>query len=177
MLENKCSQYWSFADYLPVDAVLDYWCEGQGDDCRAAKKYALITACENGHVEYTRADGKTFNDPVMELIGRDILLIRKTSFEQWADMTFNPAAKQALQVPYLDPSNKHYSEELSIAVKAWLALYDNGGRYKMGRGHKEQIKEAMDKRGLSEAAIERIATVVNPNKDGGAPITPRWGNQ
>jgi hypothetical protein len=171
MIENGCSQYWNIADYLPVDAVLDYWCDGQGDDCRTAKKYALITACEDGSVEYSRSDGRTFNDPVMELIGRDILLIRKTSFEQWAKKSFDPAAKQALQTPYLDPNHKYYSKELALAVTSWLALYGDKGKFQPHKGHIDQIKAKLAGNGLSTNMVEQIATVVNPNKSGGAPAT------
>jgi hypothetical protein len=85
--------------------------------------------------------------------------------------TTAPAINTPLFHPYLDPSYKEgefYSEELAAAVRAWLALYD-GGKFKPNRGHKEQIKKELMGKGLSNAAIERIATLVNPNKDGGAP--------
>lgn len=77
----------------------------------------------------------------------------------------------ALTTPYLDPSHSHYSKDLAVAVKAWRTLYDKGGTYKANRSHKEQIKATLVGNGLSNAAIERIATLVNPNKDGGAPAT------
>jgi len=79
------------------------------------------------------------------------------------------------QRPYLDPKHRHYSHELAVAVEIWLELYD-GGKFIEKRAHREQIKAALatkeeltGKNSLSNAAIERIATLVNPNKNGGAP--------
>lgn len=94
MLDTKCSQYWGIAEYLPLDAVLDYWCDGQEYDCRNAKKYALIGACERRDVLYARTDGKTFNDPILELIGRNMLIIHRESFQKWADVSFASVEKQ-----------------------------------------------------------------------------------
>lgn len=85
MLDTKCSQYWLKSDYLPADTILDYWCEGRGDECRTAKKFALIAACEREEIEYTRSDGKDFKDPVELLIGSGVLLIKRESFESWLD--------------------------------------------------------------------------------------------
>ena len=76
--------------------------------------------------------------------------------------------------PYLDPEHQWYSEDLDAAVKAWMALYADGGFKKKSLGHKEQIESWLMKHRphlRSVYARENIVTVVNPNKDGGNPKT------
>lgn len=82
-LKSNCAVYWDQSDYLPLDAILDYWCEGDSS-CRKAKKLAVISACERGIVEYIRDDGKTFDDSLLWLHAEGILLIKRTSFINWA---------------------------------------------------------------------------------------------
>jgi len=75
------------------------------------------------------------------------------------------------ELPFLDPQHKHYSKELALAVKAWLALYDTDGGYRPEQAHKRQIESMLVDKGLSVSAIERISTLVNPQKKGGAPVS------
>lgn len=98
--------------------------------------------------------------------------VKRFELEHCLDLEPSKQPCSNLMQPYLDPHHMHYANELAVAVKAWLALYSKGGRYKPGRGHINQIKEVMDGTGLSGEAIKRIAKVVNPNKDGGSPVTP-----
>lgn len=81
-------------------------------------------------------------------------------------------AEQLRQCPdsYLNPNHPFYSEELATAVNVWLGIYGSGGKYKSKESHKAQIKKELMNCGLSKTAIDRIATLVNPNKDGGAPV-------
>jgi len=59
-------------------------------------------------------------------------------------------------------------EELSCALNCWRALYRDG-EMKEKRGHKEQIEEWLKKNTrLGTTAIDRVATVVNQRKRGGA---------
>jgi hypothetical protein len=172
MFDNKCSQYWSQAEYLPVDDILEYWCDGvRNGECWNAKKYALIAACGRGEVKYRRNDGKNWNDPVADLIDRGVVLIHRESFEKWADVSFAIVGKQTLQAPFLDPNHKYYSKELALAVTAWLTLYGDNGKFQSFKGHIDQIKATLAGNDLSTNMIEQIATVVNPNKTGGAPST------
>lgn len=72
---------------------------------------------------------------------------------------------------YLNPKHKHFSEELSVAVHAWIALFENG-EYIRKKAPKLQIEKWLREnyqKKFSVAAIERISTVVNPKKGGGAP--------
>ncbi len=80
--QHACSPYWAEAEYLPIEALVDYWCESD-PICRKAKFFALVAACDKGEIQYARSDGKTFDDPVMDLANRGILLIHRESFEAW----------------------------------------------------------------------------------------------
>ena len=77
--------------------------------------------------------------------------------------------------PYMDPTYSIQSDELQIAIRAWTALYVDGGFKSKSLGHIEQIEVWLRKHhpDLSETARERIATVVNPNKRGGNPKTKK----
>ncbi|MHC4070513.1 MAG: hypothetical protein ACYTGS_00550 [Planctomycetota bacterium] len=86
--------------------------------------------------------------------------------------------EQELAVPpYLNPSYPIQSDELQIAIRAWTTLYVDGGYNPKGLGHKTQIEAWLRKHypkpKLTETARKRIATVVNPNKTGGNPITKK----
>ncbi len=68
--------------------------------------------------------------------------------------------------PYLNPNHDFYSEELAIAVRAWVALFADGSfekGYKTPRQHIERWLTA-GKFDLDENAKQRIATLVNPKK-------------
>lgn len=83
MFDNKCSQFWEFAEWLPHDAVLDYWCV-EDDYCRRAKEMALITACENQIVTFREAAPMPFHRGIRELATKGDLLVERASFETWA---------------------------------------------------------------------------------------------
>ena len=83
-------------------------------------------------------------------------------------------SKDALP-PYLNPLHDYHSKALEAAISAWLALYADGG-FKKRSGGKAQIKSWLKKHrpGIpSDYARAGIATVVNPNKDGGNPLTKK----
>ena len=69
--------------------------------------------------------------------------------------------------------SKYLSNELRLAVAAYTALYCGNNLPNVRLGHKDAIRKWLKLNGatvgLSKAAIERIATVVNPNQSGGAP--------
>lgn len=112
------------------------------------------------------------------ILNKDEILITSESIKeyeaQYKTTTSRGNAAESGEVqamPYLDPNHKHYSKELAVAVNTWCTLYDKDGAYKANRSHKDQIKATLAGNGLSDAAIDRIATLVNPNKAGGAPST------
>ena len=80
--QQNCNAFWAEAEYLPIQALVDYWCEND-QDCYKAKFYALVAACDRDEIQYTRSDGKAFDDPIIDLANRQILLIHRESFEAW----------------------------------------------------------------------------------------------
>ena len=85
---KDCSIYWQHSDYLPLDAVVTYWCESSGfnsEHCREAKKSAIFSAIEKKLIKFRRNDGLTFQDDVHELASRGILQIEKDSFNIWIE--------------------------------------------------------------------------------------------
>lgn len=75
--------------------------------------------------------------------------------------------------PYCDVSHPGYSKELDVAIRVWLDVVSNQAEKPKGQSFKKAIRKWIDKNhsDLSNEAKERIATLVNPNKNGGAPIT------
>ena len=73
---------------------------------------------------------------------------------------------------YLDPNHHSFAPELEAAVSAWVALYDSG-QCKNNLGHKDQITKWVQanrkEQKFTAAALDRIASVANHNKKGGAP--------
>ena len=77
--------------------------------------------------------------------------------------------------PYLDPAHQWYSEDLDAAVKAWSALYVDGGFKAKDRGHIKQIMDWLRQHypGWTDFARKGVAKTVNPNKIGGNPTTKK----
>lgn len=72
---------------------------------------------------------------------------------------------------YLDESHPAYSEELRIAIQAWQAVLEHDPA-KPRRGSRKQLLASWINQHhskLTEAAKERIVTLLNPDKNGGAP--------
>ncbi|ENT3301998.1 TPA: hypothetical protein NEQ15_001087 [Acinetobacter baumannii] len=80
--DSDCSQYLDSAEWLRLSDILNEWCK-LDHSCKKIKELAILGACENQQIEYMRNDGKTFEDPVVELEGRGLLLINKRSFNRW----------------------------------------------------------------------------------------------
>ena len=96
MYDNNCERYWALSDILPVDTVVDYWCNND-PNCKEAKRHALLSALEQGDVKYQRSDGKTFEDPVYDLYQRDLILVERESFLAWSDAICGETEKQNLR--------------------------------------------------------------------------------
>ncbi len=84
--------------------------------------------------------------------------------EQQAMLTNTPPA-------YLDPKHPMFSEELSIAILAWNAVLEcNPDKPK--RGSRKQLIEnwlELHYGKMTKEAKTRITTLLNPDKNGGAP--------
>lgn len=178
MLNEKCYTYWAEADHLTVDAALDYWC-GYNPECREAKKFAIIAACERKEIQYARTDGRDFRDPVLDLIGRGILVLERESFERWAKrVDTDPDLHLPGKLSYLNVNHQFHAKELKIAVETWAELYDkNPPDSAVHGGHKKYILDWLEEnyKNLGSNARDRIATIINPNPKGGASPTSDWG--
>ena len=73
---------------------------------------------------------------------------------------------------YLDNNHKYFSEELQIAIETWGELFGKE-KFIEKNAPKKQIEDLLKSKhkGLSKGALNRIATLVNPKKQGGAPKT------
>ena len=93
------------------------------------------------------------------------------------DKEFSHDGEQLKRPPYLDPGHKYYSGELALAVEVWMKLLNEDGKFTEHKAAKEQIKEQIEdllkekREELSKSAIDRITTMINPKKSGGAPPT------
>lgn len=99
------------------------------------------------------------------VVRRQVLIELLGRFEKGIDKEFQ------INVPYLDKRHDFYAEGLKIAVEAWTELYErNPPRYKPTGGHKKYIISWLEKKypELSQREQERIATLINPNRKGGA---------
>lgn len=105
-----CDRYWDDADWLPPWYILDHWCQ-QDAPCRHAKQQALLSACERGEVHYQRRDGKTFDDPVHELLARGLLLIERASFDAWATKLDGKSPLQTISQPAKLPPRPVWANE------------------------------------------------------------------
>lgn len=113
---SNCSIYSDYAEWLRLSDILNEWCKADRT-CREVKQLAILGACENGQIDYTRSDGKTFDDPVIDLHGRGILLINKNSFNEWRNRveernTMSPMTKSNTSL--LDFVNSIDTEYISI---------------------------------------------------------------
>lgn len=113
---NDCSKYSDYAEWLRLSDILNDWCKADRT-CREVKQQAILGACENGEIGYTRSDGKTFDDPVIDLQGRGLLLINKNSFNEWKNRieqkNISPI-KTAAKTNLLDFVNSVDAEYISI---------------------------------------------------------------
>ena len=88
---------------------------------------------------------------------------------------FFPAEQPATE-SLLDPEHDHFAPELALAVTAWRALENETVRGKSAKARveawiKDNPQAWQGKQSLSGSACERIATLVNWQREGGAPIT------
>ncbi len=80
----------------------------------------------------------------------------------------------------LDETYEHHAPELALAVRTWLSFYGDPENipqrrtkeYLVKKARSLSPKNAREKSIFSDTTLNRIATVTNPNKTGGAPQTP-----
>ena len=96
MFDDSCKVYWAHADHIHFHDALNAWCDGS-PGCIEAKKHALQSKLESGVVKYRRADLKTFEATIYELIAKQNLLVEKVSFVEWASSVSEEDESQRLQ--------------------------------------------------------------------------------
>jgi hypothetical protein len=132
-----------------------------GDD----SDYCDLNVCNITLCQY----GESYRTTSQIMVDRSELLISASELERFGATRDTLEDEDLKHAPdYLDPSHEYYSNELAAAVKVWIHLYGEG-QIKKSRSHKNQITAALVGKGFSNSAIERIATLVNPKKAGGAP--------
>ncbi|MCG9254666.1 hypothetical protein MHJ25_14135 [Acinetobacter baumannii] len=117
---NDCSIYSEHAEWLKLSDILNDWCKTDRT-CREVKQMAILGACENGEIEYTRNDGKTFDDPVIDLQGRGILLINKKSFNDWKNRVEKPKTVPNLNI---NSAPKSLSDFLKSVDDEYISIQD-----------------------------------------------------
>lgn len=110
---DDCSRYSDYAEWLRLSDILNDWCK-LDNTCKEVKKLAILGACENGEIEYSRSDGKSFDDPVIELQGRGLLLINKASFTNWKNEVEKINTTPPIQSSLLDFINNLDADYISV---------------------------------------------------------------
>lgn len=131
------SQYLHFAEWLKLTDILNEWCEVDKNS-RDGKAMAILGACENGEIAYTRNDGKNFDDPVIDLYGRGILLINKKSFNIWKDKV----EKSKESGSGLNITNKSLSDFLNSVDSEYISVNDLVGAIHKNIGFDKDISDA-----------------------------------
>jgi hypothetical protein len=147
--KKDCSPFWGESEYLPISALVDYWCEND-PECQKAKFYALVAACNRGEVQYIRSDGKDYQDPVMDLAKRGILDIHRESFDEWMKKFPDPKKGQDILPPGVK-ARTTYHNIIGALVK--IMLSDSPG------GHPQSVFNS------KEAIMDNIEATF-PNKPG-----------
>ncbi len=157
--DKDCDVYWELSDYLPLDTVIEYWCDGN-PRCLEAKRQALLSAIDRGRVDYRRADGKVFKDPVHDLYSRGLILVHRESFESWAISVSGVDEKQALRdhLPLHPRAETTYLNIIGALVDVMLSQSPGGQRYSSFNSQADVISALLahheGKPGLSQRTLE-----------------------
>lgn len=149
---DDCSRYWEQADYLPLDAIISYWCESEGlksPKCLESKRYAICGAIERGEINYKRSDGKSFNDDALDLASMGLLRIEKNSFNAWV--------KQFVNAPQLDKTlSARERDTLLNIIGALVELIQTPrpGRDSDAAVINEMLSNYSDKPGIKERTLQ-----------------------
>ncbi|MCF9046329.1 hypothetical protein [Acinetobacter nectaris] len=87
------------------------------------KQRAILGACERGEIEYTRSDGKSFDDPVIDLHGRGILLINKHSFNEWKK-TIEKVKTKEVNTNNLNTTYSNFDDFLKSFDEEYISIKD-----------------------------------------------------
>ena len=172
---------------LTIYVIADDWSVRSSDGAQDTVKGTVFLLAEDLHqsmnAECTRVsqvrrpdddEFVTLDEPVE--VARGIHFVTAEEAERFSKKHALTLRSSAEAPSYLNPNHDFYATELAIAVKAWMALFADGSFEPEGKTPKEHIARWLiaGKFDLSDNAIERITTLVNPDpaKKGGPPRTP-----
>ncbi len=158
---QDCNSFWAYADHLPIDQVIKYWCERSGysaQHCKEAKQAAIVSECERGNIQYRRSDGKTFADPVPDLAARGLLLIEKASFDEWYSENFEGGSP--LPEPPLNPRKETTYLNIIGGLLGLMLGTTHGGQKGSVYGSQAAIISALlahysNKPGMGDTTLEQ----------------------
>ncbi|MEZ5492007.1 MAG: hypothetical protein R3F50_17105 [Gammaproteobacteria bacterium] len=131
MCASQCEEFWDLADFFPFEDAIHHWCNGS-QKCLQARAAALLTALDRGEVKYRRADGNDFPDSVYELKRRQLLLVERESFLDWAKKVSNEIERSSLQrnVAISPKTEANYLRILGACAELILETeYGDGKKY------------------------------------------------
>lgn len=150
---TDCSVYWQHADRLPLKMVIEYWCQQSGhpeEHCRQAKSAAILAAVRAGKINWSRNDGKTFDDDPDQLAALGVLVIERESFDRWAEQ-FSDLSP--LPAPDLGPrAETTYLNIIGALLE--LVRTPRSGRDSEAAVIRELIENYGDKPGISKTTLE-----------------------
>lgn len=117
---SDCSQFIDSAEWLRLTDILNDWCK-LDQSCKEIKKLAILGACDRREIDYVRNDGKDFDDPVIELYGRGLLLINKRSFNQWKQK-FENKEQKFNQKNKANNSSKSFMDVLNDTDNEYISI-------------------------------------------------------
>ena len=171
---------------LSILVVADDWPVRSGDDTVDVVKGPVFLVPEDllqsMNAQYTRVSKvrRPNNDAILLLeepveVNRGIHFVTAEEAERFCREHALTLRSTGDTPPYLNPNHDFYSEELAIAVKAWVALFADGSFEKGKKTPRQHVEHWLraGKFKIKDNAKQRIATLVNPTtaKGGGAPTT------
>ena len=149
---TNCLRYWDLSNHIRITDAIALWCGVEPAElaklnfetqCMSAKRAALMSALEEGRLEYedlgiVTSGGKVFKGaPISELIEKDRLVINKVSLRRWfeqlpfedrPDFLFDEARQPVL------PDGSNVTEMTSLKALALMAmlLAQSSAKYRAG---------------------------------------------
>ncbi|HIJ86581.1 MAG TPA: hypothetical protein HPP97_02725 [Desulfuromonadales bacterium] len=158
---HKALQNLDFTDWYNVDDFANKYQYSRRDALREIKRFFIETGREEIWEEVWR---RTIGNPnYLQLSPQDIALYEKT-------YSTKQKVTSPQQHPCLNPEHTFYSEELSLALKAWeYAASKASGKTNYGA----KVDAYLDKHNVGEKQRERIKSVCNPFKRGPRPASKK----
>lgn len=161
---TNCLRYWDISNHIRLTDAIALWCGvepselasiGIETQCMSAKRAALMSALEEGRLDYedlgiVTSGGKVFKGaPISELIEKDRLVIKKDSLRRWFEqLPFEdrpPFLFDESREPVLPDGSDvvEMNSMKAIAIMAWL-LAKAAPTYRVGdRPNAQNIGEGV----------------------------------